>query len=97
MPKYTITLSTTTDARLNVVLAQFNAAAGLSLNKVEWFEYQLKELAVRDEYQALLKPIVEKAEKDARKTLERRLTVVRQRLLRDLEPGRPSEPGGGPE
>jgi hypothetical protein len=81
MPDFTITLSAAAVARLQVIVAAYNAGQGTNLTAREWMMLHLKELAISQELRASLEQIRTQAEADLQVAGE----AEKERLLGAIE------------
>jgi len=77
MAKHTIELSAVAEARLGLLVAQYNVGTGASLSLDDWLALHLKELAAQRELQQAAEGINQQAQADANAAVN----AERERLL----------------
>jgi len=77
MPQFTITISDAALARLQAIVARYNADNGTNLTVRDWLLLHVKELAIQDELIEAARLARENAEKQAAQAF----TAERDRLL----------------
>ncbi len=80
MPKFTLDLSPTAVAGLQLLAGRYNADNGTTLSVTDWLHLHVKELAIQDDLVAAAKSLREQADRDA----DAAFNAERQRLLNSV-------------
>ena len=83
MPDVTVTISDPARQRLDLVVADYNAENGSSLDLSGWLALHLRELAVQREFGTRVDQLKRQAEDD----LSAAINAEKARLLQSVDPG----------